>query len=104
MGQNGGGYLFRRPVKGKKAKTISCKNAHPDEHVAEMVYKKPDIRGVYLAEIVEKTSYTHVTDASVEGASVENKHVGTVNSDITLNKLFYRQGEKSDQWNSGTKN
>ena len=44
--------MFRKPVQGKRAKTISCKNAHPDEKVAKAVYKRPDIRGVSPVEIL----------------------------------------------------
>ena len=58
--------MFRKPVKGKKAKTISCKEVHLKEQVSEMVYKNPDIRRVSQAEVIEKTSYipvsyTHLT-------------------------------------------
>lgn len=62
-----GGYLFRKPVKGKKAKTISCKEAHLKEQVSEMVYKNPDIRRVSQAEVIEKISYIQVMDADTEG-------------------------------------
>lgn len=96
--------LFKKPVKGKKAKTISCKSAHPDKKIAKIVYKKPDIKGASSAEIVEQTSYMHVMEAYVEGASVKRKQVGNVNDDITLSKLFDKQGDKSDQRNSGIEN
>ena len=80
--------MFRKPVQGKRAKTISCKNAHPDEKVAKAVYKRPDIRGVSPVEILEKTSYAEVKVASVEGALVKKTLTGSVNEDITLNGLF----------------
>lgn len=86
--------MFKKPVKGKKAKTISCKNAHPDKKVAKIVYKKPDIKGVSSVEIIEKTSYASVMEAYVEGASVKEKKIEFANEDITLSNLFYDQGEK----------
>lgn len=86
--------MFKRPIEGKKAKTISCKNVHLEESVSELSYRKPDVKGVSPAEIVKKTSYAQVTDAYVEGALVKMKKPGSVNDDITLDKLFYIQGEK----------
>lgn len=80
--------MFKKPVKGKKAKTISCKNAQPDKKVAKVVYRKLNIRDVLPVEVLDKTSYAKVRTASVEGAFVKTTHAGIVNADITLNRLF----------------
>lgn len=81
--------MLKKPVKGKKAKTISCKSAHPDEKIADAVYRKPDIKGVSLAEVSEKTSYTHVTDADIKGASVRRTQLEMADKNITLSNLFH---------------
>ena len=81
--------MFRKPVKGKKAKTISCKEVHLKEQVSEMVYKNPDIRRVSQAEVIEKTSYIQVMDADIEGASVRSTKIGKADNDITLGDLFH---------------
>ena len=86
--------MFRKPVKGKKAKTISCKEAHLKEQVSDMVYKNPDIKRVSQAEVIEKTSY-------IEGASVRSTKIGKADNDITLSNLFHDLGQNLDDLRNG---
>ena len=81
--------MFRKPVKGKKAKPIACKEVPLNEQVSEMVYKNPDIRRVSQAEVIEKTSYIQVMDADIEWASVRSTKIGKADNDITLSNLFH---------------
>jgi len=93
--------LFRKLVKGKKAKTISCKEAHLKEQVSDMVYKNPDIKRVSQAEVIEKTSYIQVMDADIEGASVRSTKIGKADNDITLSNLFHDLGQNLDDLRKG---
>lgn len=93
--------MFRKPVKGKKAKTISCKEARLKEQVSEMVYKNPDIRRVSQAEVIEKISYIQVMDADIEGASVRSTKIGKADNDITLSNLFHDLGQNLDDFRKG---
>lgn len=77
--------MFRKPVEGKYAKTISCKKAYVCD---KNVCRKLNIRGVLKAEIEEKTSYAGVKTANVEGVGVNIKHIENTSEDITLDKLF----------------
>ena len=87
--------MFRKPVKGKKAKTISCKEAHLKEQVSDMVYKNPDIKRVSQAEVIEKTSYIQVMDADIEGASVRSTKIGKADN------VFHDLGQNLDDLRNG---
>lgn len=85
MNKSGGGYLFRKPIEGKNAKTISCKKAYVCD---KNVCRKLNIRGVSKAKIEEKTIYAGVKTANVEGVGVNLKYIEKAGEDITLDKLF----------------
>lgn len=95
--------MFRKPIQGKKAKTISCVDAHLQEKVLEIVCKNPSIRKVSkthvsTAKVTEKVNYIQVMDADIEGASVRSTKIGKADDDITLSNLFCDLAQNSDDF------